>query len=448
MFHRIVFRQAALAVSAGLALAGTAAAQDLDDAFRPAAAAATSPPQLPPPTPPGPQPASERSAALAQWQQANARVAEFPRGHIDILRWESAQSGDPKAAGATAAAPATTALATLVTQALQRRPALVDAPGLSPLEQAQRRADMAEVVRDVQRAWLAAVAARARLARATDTLENARTGAELGRRMMLAGNWSRLRHLNELQIETAARQSWLAAGLAERVAVEQLARSLGIWQPQALDTLRRHLPGDLPAPASAAPTEPPLGPEGAALHARPDLLSDYAATARLPQDIGTMAWTAAHARALMLAVDAAGPVTLPHLADRRALLDHRSAHTVQARARLLLSVSHLRSQAREAWAALQAHHALARLAQDETLAHQEAREQDVLQRYNGMLVSTWDLLGAARERLAALDSVTQARLAYWQAEADWRALLAGAPYAGADSAPFPGGAAARSAGGH
>ncbi len=30
---------------------------------------------------------------LTDWRQANAAVAEFPNGHMDILRWEAAQGG-------------------------------------------------------------------------------------------------------------------------------------------------------------------------------------------------------------------------------------------------------------------------------------------------------------------------------------------------------------------
>lgn len=30
---------------------------------------------------------------LTDWRQANAAVAEFPNGHVDILRWEAAQAG-------------------------------------------------------------------------------------------------------------------------------------------------------------------------------------------------------------------------------------------------------------------------------------------------------------------------------------------------------------------
>lgn len=49
-------------------------------------------PSLPlrhPPLPPSGAIATE----LDDWREANAAVAEFPRGHMDILRWEAEQAG-------------------------------------------------------------------------------------------------------------------------------------------------------------------------------------------------------------------------------------------------------------------------------------------------------------------------------------------------------------------
>lgn len=44
------------------------------------------------------------SGAIAQewtdWREANAAVAEFPRGHMDILRWEAEQAGQAGQAAA------------------------------------------------------------------------------------------------------------------------------------------------------------------------------------------------------------------------------------------------------------------------------------------------------------------------------------------------------------
>ncbi|MCU0957745.1 MAG: hypothetical protein MUF55_10625, partial [Hydrogenophaga sp.] len=103
-----------------------------------------------------------------------------------------------------------------------------------------------------------------------------------------------------------------------------------------------------------------------------ELLSERQRSLRLPSDASTVEWEAAHARALEHTLASESPVDLPRITDNRLLNDHRSAHAVQARARLLGEAARLRSQAREAWLALQTHHALARMAQDEILPHQEA----------------------------------------------------------------------------
>lgn len=409
--------------------------------------------RLPPaPTALGPEPSAERRAALAAWQQANERVAAFPRGHIDILRWEAAQTG-AAASRTNSPAGSPAPFGALLAQALDAQPAALAPPGLGVTERRQRQAALADRVRQLQGAWLQAIAARARLQRATDVLENARTGAELGRRMVVAGNWSPMKHLAELQTETRARQAWLQAQLAERSAMEQLGRLLGLWQAAQIDTLRQQLPTDLPAAPPAAPVAPAQGVESAVLSAHPLLDTARAQVARLQRGgEPAPAWLLARTEANTLAADraeaAGGPLQLPELTDARQRNDHRSAHAAEAGAELLRQAADRRSQAREAWAALQTHQALARLTQDLDLPQQEALEQAVLQRYNGMFVSTWELLAAARERLAALDRLTDARLAYWQAEADWRALLAGGEYAGAQSANSPSTPGGNAAPGH
>jgi hypothetical protein len=37
------------------------------------------------------------------WKKANANVAQFPRGHADLLKWEDSQGARPAAAAASAA---------------------------------------------------------------------------------------------------------------------------------------------------------------------------------------------------------------------------------------------------------------------------------------------------------------------------------------------------------
>lgn len=54
-----------------------------------------------------PQPA-DATAALARWRSAHERVAEFPRGHADIVQWERAAATQSPAAPSSPAASAPT----------------------------------------------------------------------------------------------------------------------------------------------------------------------------------------------------------------------------------------------------------------------------------------------------------------------------------------------------
>jgi len=101
-----------------------------------------------------------------------------------------------------------------------------------------------------------------------------------------------------------------------------------------------------------------------------------------------------------------------------------------------------------AWAAVPLRHASARHAEQVVTQLQAAIEQDTVQRYNGMLLSTWDLLASARDRLASLDAALQARADFWRAQANWQAVLAGAGHTGSEPASSSAAAPAANAAGH
>ena len=57
-------------------------------------------------------------------------------------------------------------------------------------------------------------------------------------------------------------------------------------------------------------------------------------------------------------------------------------------------------------------------------------EEEALLRYNGMFISTWDLIAKAQTKMQSELAVAKAKQSFWIALTDLRALLAGAPYAG------------------
>jgi len=394
----------------------------------------------------------ERARAI--WRRANERVAEFPRGHADLLRWEAAQPAAPVPAGANAGQNGPTLdMAHALRLSLRQRPDLFVRVGMNERERGTVQTAYLAHARELRRAWIDAVAARERLQVATEVLEAASTGTELGRRMVQAGNWSQARLMREQLVETGARQVWADAQQAQAQADEELGRLLGHWDAQALANALAALPKELPAvPGQLSPGEglTPANLEAAVLRSHPTLAWQRQDAQRRLTALGgdrLAAWS----RAVDGALDAslsAQPWSAPEMNDRRLLNDHALERAVEAEAALQAQAGARRAMARSAWRQLEARHAAARLAQDEVLRLQTALEQETLLRYNGMLQSTWDLLAQARARMGSLDDAQQARRDFWLAQTDWQALLAGGDFELSGAARGARGGAAAASPGH
>jgi hypothetical protein len=392
-------------------------------------------PSAPPAVPamPAPEPAAaperptdvERARAI--WQRANQRVAEFPRGHIDLLRWEAQNPARPSIeAGETGVNTPELDMAGALRQSLRHRPGLFTHAGMNELERATVQRAYAEHVRALQRAWIDAVSARQRLRLMGESLEAAATGAELGRRMVQAGNWSQARLLREQLTEAQAQQAWTRAAQAQQAATEQLARLLGEWDAQTVAQLTQRLPAQLPEPPAQLSTGA-ADVEAAVLRSQPLLAQQRLKAQRALVAVSPerrAAWSQAVDEALKTPTGAT-PWLAPQIGDLRLVRDHSLEAAVEAESALLMAAAERRSMAREAWRQLHAQHTGA-LQTQQVLRLQTAQEQETLLRYNGMLQSSWDLLASAGERLNALDAALMARRDFWLAQADWDALLAGA----------------------
>lgn len=372
------------------------------------------------------------------WRQANERVAEFPRGHIDLLRWEAANA--PRATVDAAPAGPALGLADALRASLRQRPDLFTHAGMNPLAMARVRVAYAAHVRDLQHAWIDAVALQQRARHMAAVLDASRTGSELGARMVRAGNWSQARLMREQLQEAGHWQAAADAALAARSATERLARLLGVWRGTDVDALAQRLPGALPAlPPQPAPGEGLTedGIEAAALRSDPMLATERATTQRAVDALAPArwaAWQAATEAALQAMPEPAGaPTTPPHIDNLSLLRDEKLEHAAEQQAALLQQAAARRAMAREAWTDVRARHAGARHAEQVVSELQTALQQESLLRYNGMLESSWQLLGSARERIQALDAALAARRAYWRAMASWQAVLGGAAYAGGDA---------------
>jgi outer membrane protein TolC len=442
-------------LSATPALAGTSTALRAADPATPVPAAAA--PLLPAAAPAKPlELPTDIDRARTIWQQANERVAEFPRGHIDIIRWEAQNPTSALGAGE----PASTAPALDAPEALRlslrHRPALFAHAGMNEPERAEVQRAYVAHAQAVHTAWIEAVTARHSLRLMNDALSASATGVALGQRMVLSGNWSQAKLLREQVQQAADHQAVVRALQAKTGADEQLLRLLGQWDGTTSVALLQRLPQSLPAlPAQVTPGQG-LGPaevEAAVLSSHPTLAWQLTEARRQIATVSPerlAAWADAVDQALKKAPSAGqpSPWSAPQINNLPLLRDHALERAVRAESSLLQAATERRSMAREAWTHLQAQHASARHAQDVIGPLQSTLEQETLLRYNGMLQSTWDLLAQARERLGALDAAHQARRDFWLAHTAWQTLLAGGDYQGPGTLSAPSGGATSKPKGH
>ena len=320
--------------------------------------------------------------------------------------------------------------------------------------QLQLSMDLVAQISTVRQAWVKAVAAQEAAQYAQQVQEAASIGAELARRIQLVGNSSKL--------QAARQQLWYAQATVQlaqardeaQSAREALVRALGLdsVQAQAL-RLAARLP-DLPAAPKAY-----------------DQTMEQAWQTRLDLRMARAAWDGAQAaRSLgqwtsrgdleiglhhVLEQDPHGSnvrrgleldIALPLFDDgslRRAGLDARSlalALQVQATERQAAS------QLRESYAHYRSTYELARQYRDELLPLRKTMSEETLLRYNGMLVSVFDLLVDAQEQISLVRAALAAQQQFWLADAALQAALLGKPLAGAAATAQSAGPGASDAG--
>jgi len=304
---------------------------------------------------------------------------------------------------------------------------------------------------DTRRAWIEAVAARQTLLYARQAVEAAEASAELGRRMVAAGNWPRLSQLREEAFMADTRTRLQRAELTATATRERLARLIGLadvsggaggnanatpsaaqGQPAADADLLPHLPDRLP-PLPAAALDLP-GAEQSALDHRLDVQAarfDADVTAR---DLGLTRATRWINVAEVGYVNQSKPgearqngyeisVELPLFDQGDSRLARAEAvywQRVQNVARVVVDA---RSQVREAHARYRGGWQLAARYRDELLPLRRQISDEQMLRYNAMFADVFALLIDAREQIDAVMGAIDAERDFWLAEADLQAAL-------------------------
>jgi len=290
--------------------------------------------------------------------------------------------------------------------------------------------------------WVRAVAARQLAQYQGQVLAAADAGADLARRMQAAGSASRLRAAREQALQLDAAAKLAQAQVGERAETEALIRLLGLDAAQAA---RLRLPERLPD----LPAQPRAETDPARIAPATGLRLDQAAAAlAVAGQQADNAWLNGlldvEAKASRTHVgNQAGDqrshgielsTTLPLADGGRALRDQTSARQIAAVQRLQHIEITRASLLRERGAAALAAYARARQARDAVLPLRQTLLDETLLRYNGMLLSVFDLLAEARAQTGAVINAIEAQRDHWLADAALQAALDGVPLA-ADAPP-------------
>ncbi|MET0507029.1 MAG: TolC family protein [Burkholderiaceae bacterium] len=301
------------------------------------------------------------------------------------------------------------------------------------LEEAQYQAALAAVgvAAEAREAFFGAVAAREQVRYGEQVVESADVASELAQRMQQAGNLNKLDRMREHAFHAEAVAGLARARHRSVAARERLTRALGLGEQLSFE-LPERLP-DLPQTALE-----PRDAERTAVERRLDVR-----LARLAAEATARSLGLTRATRFVNVLEAGYVNSSETGAPRRdgyeielelPLFDFGATRAARAEA-LYLQAFHrtaavateARSQVRESYSAYRMAWDLARHYRDEIVPLRRRISEETLLRYNGMLVSVFELLADSREQVIGVTAYIEALRDFWIADSRLQTVLAAGP---------------------
>ena len=313
--------------------------------------------------------------------------------------------------------------------------------------------DVVQIAAEARQAWVRAVAAQQTAIYAEQVKQAADASAELARRLQSVGNFSRLQRAREQVFYADAVAQLARARQGALAAREALVRTLGLdVELAALLRLPDRLP-DLPK----APEEGAVLARRA-LEERIDVRMARAELEYLARVQGLTRITSfvdgLHLAAVRNSESGEPPQKGFEVEMPLPIFDFGDARRAQAEAtymaalnRVALVGAHATSQLREAYGTYRAAYDIARHYRDEVVPLRRVIADEMLLKYNGMLVGVFELLAESRAQIGSVMQAIEAQRDFWLANTALGASMIGRPLGGVamevSSAP-----AAAGGGGH
>jgi len=303
---------------------------------------------------------------------------------------------------------------------------------LAKLQAAQ---DVVKLAADTRKAWINAVTAQQTARYMRDVKAASEAGAELARRLARVGNWSRL---NQAREQSFLVDSTVMLARAEQTAFasrEQLTQLMGLWGVQ----INYQLPDRLPELPSTVREMADV--EEQAIGQRLDVRSAITEATYVADSLGLVKVSG---MVDVLDVGYTRNTNFDNSAGTREtrrgwdlelplpLFVWGQARSARAQGTYLQSVAKVReagvrarSEAREAYHGYRTAYDLARYYRDELVPLRKFINDEVLLRYNGMIVGVFELLADARTNVQAINASIEAQRDFWLADTDLQTALTG-----------------------
>jgi outer membrane protein TolC len=299
-------------------------------------------------------------------------------------------------------------------------------------EQTQYQAayDTVGVAGQARQAFFEAACAQQLVAYFGQVKDAADASSELARRMVVAGNFSALAQMREQSFHADATARLARARHQAVVARERLSRVLALSGDQLAFRLPERMP-DLPAaPADLRDAEQ------VAMDKRLDVLMARRATEATARSLGLLRATR-FVNVLDVGYQNQSQTGEPRrngyeIELELPLFDFGTTRVARAESTYLQSLHrtaqialNARSEVRESHSAYRTAYDLAKHYRDEVVPLRQRISDENLLRYNGMLLSVFDLLADARDQVASVTGAVEALRDYWIAETQLQAALTG-----------------------
>src|SRR5688500_6283048 len=325
----------------------------------------------------------------------------------------------------------------------------------SRLEATQNRAaaEALRVALETRKAWCQAVAAREGVKYMEQVKESAETSAELARRMAEVGNFPKLTQAREQAFYAETTAQLARARHNATAARERLARLMGLWGEDLAFQLPDRLPelpksvregGDLEAQAIAQRLDVQSARRDADSLARSLGLTKVTRFVNL-LEVGVLSNSeTGEPRQRGFEVE----IGLPIFDFGGARVARAERLYMQAVNRTVEAAIEARSEVREAYSSYRTAFDVAKHYRDEIVPLRKRISEEMLLRYNGMLMSVFELLADSREQVAAVNGYIEALRDFWIAESDLQMALTGRSPGGMQAMRSAAPAGAASGGGH